>query len=104
MDPGVGFGKGPSDNFRMLAELARFHALGHPLYVGASRKSFIAAAEERAKLPKSAPDQRDGGTIAASLIAAAAGAAALRVHEVRAMRQALAVQAAIGDASAGEGR
>jgi dihydropteroate synthase len=97
MDPGIGFGKGAPDNFRMLAGLSRLHALGHPLYVGASRKAFIAAAEERDGIARSEPQDRVGGTIAASLAAARAGAAVLRVHDVRALRQALAVYAWIAE-------
>ena len=95
MDPGLGFGKGAADNLRLLAGLSRFHLLGHAIYVGASRKAFIGATEERASLPKSRPDARIGGTVAACLAATAAGAAALRVHDVQATRQALAVAAAI---------
>ncbi|MEO7096372.1 MAG: dihydropteroate synthase [Polyangiales bacterium] len=97
MDPGLGFGKGGDDNLRILAGLARFHALvgPHPIYVGASRKAFIGLCEERAALPKSRPDGRIGGTVAACLVAVSAGAAALRVHDVQATRQALAVATAI---------
>ena len=100
MDPGLGFGKGATDNLRLLARLSRFHLLGHPLYVGASRKAFIASAEERASLPKSRPEDRVGGTIAACLVATKAGVAALRVHDVLATRQALAVASAIELATA----
>lgn len=95
MDPGIGFGKGAADNVRVLAGLNRFHALGHPLYVGASRKAFIAAAEEGEGLSRSAPRDRVAGTVAAHLAAARAGAAVVRVHDVHAMRQALAVEGAI---------
>jgi dihydropteroate synthase len=97
-DPGLGFGKGPDDNLRLLAGLARFHALGHPIYVGPSRKSFIATAEERAFGRTRPPHERLGGTLAASLRAARAGAAALRVHDVAELAQALAVEAAIEEA------
>jgi len=104
MDPGIGFGKGARDNYRVLADLRAFLDLGHPLYVGPSRKSFIAEAEKLAGLEPSAPDDRIGGTVAACLYAARSGASALRVHDVRALRQALAVEAAIsGDVSAGRG-
>ncbi|MGZ3423826.1 MAG: dihydropteroate synthase [Polyangiales bacterium] len=98
MDPGIGFGKGAADNLRVLAGLSRLHALGHPLYVGASRKAFIGAAEEEAGLSRSEPRDRVGGTVAACLSAAQNGAAVLRVHDVRAVRQALAVHAGIGGA------
>lgn len=95
MDPGVGFGKAGDDNLALLAGLSRFHALGHPLYVGPSRKAFIGVCEERDGLEKSPPDERVGGTVAACLASARAGAAVLRVHDVRALRQALAVDEAI---------
>jgi dihydropteroate synthase len=98
MDPGLGFGKGADDNLRVLAGLAQFHALGHALYVGASRKAFIGVSEERDGISKSAPDDRIGGTVASCLAAAHAGAAVLRVHDVRALRQALAVDQAIEQA------
>ncbi len=95
MDPGIGFGKGAADNFRILASIPRFLELGHPVYVGASRKAFIAAAEERAFGVRAASTDRLGGTLAASLLAARFGAAALRVHEPAPLRQALAVESAI---------
>ena len=104
MDPGIGFGKGAADNLRLLAGLRRFHALGHPVYVGPSRKAFIGVTEERNSLPKSRPDARVGGTVAACLAATAAGAAALRVHDVQATRQALAVATAIDAARTAEGQ
>jgi len=100
-DPGIGFGKGADGNFTLLAQLRRFAALGHRIYVGPSRKSFISLAEERAGATKSAPDDRIGGTIAACMIAWKNGANALRVHDVRAVRQALAVAAAIDAQSKG---
>lgn len=98
MDPGIGFGKGADDNLRVIAGLTRFH-LGHPVYVGASRKAFIGASEERAGVTRSQADDRVGGTVVACLAAAHRGAAVLRVHDVRALRQALAVDAALEEAS-----
>lgn len=95
MDPGIGFGKAGDDNLALLAGASRFHALGHPLYVGASRKAFIGVCEERDGLVRSPASDRVGGTLAACLSAARAGAAVLRVHDVRALRQALAVDEAI---------
>jgi dihydropteroate synthase len=96
-DPGIGFGKNAEENLALIAGTASFSALGHPIYVGPSRKSFIASCEERVGLGKSAPIDRVGGTIAACLSAASRGAAALRVHDVRALRQALAVWSALGE-------
>ena len=96
LDPGVGFGKTAAHSLALLRRLDRIVALGFPLLVGASRKSSIA----RIAGDKSAEDQRLGGSIAAALAAARAGAAMLRVHDVAETRQALAIAAAIGQAEA----
>jgi dihydropteroate synthase len=95
LDPGVGFGKHTTrHNLPLLAGLPRIVALGYPVLLGASRKGFIGAIDAGAPA-----DQRLGGSIAAALHGAAAGVAAVRVHDVRETVQALAVQAAIGNAS-----
>jgi dihydropteroate synthase len=94
VDPGFGFGKTPAHNRELLHGLPRIAALGFPVVVGASRKSWIA----RIARDGSAADQRLGGSIALALAAAKAGAAMLRVHDVAETRQALAVAAAIGEA------
>jgi dihydropteroate synthase len=94
LDPGIGFGKHMlRHNLRLLAGLDRIVALGFPVLLGASRKSFIGALDGGA-----GPDQRLGGSIAAALAGAAAGVAAVRVHDVRETVQALAVWTAIGQA------
>lgn len=91
LDPGIGFGKHPlRHNLPLLAGLDRIVALGFPVLLGASRKAFIGALD-----PGAAVDQRLGGSIAAALAGAAAGVAAVRVHDVRETVQALTVQAAI---------
>jgi dihydropteroate synthase len=84
-DPGIGFGKNARHSFELLRRLGEFRDLGVPLVVGASRKSFIRAVDDVG------PEQRLGGTIAACLWCAAQGAHVLRVHDVRAVRQALSV-------------
>jgi dihydropteroate synthase len=84
-DPGIGFGKNAAQSFELLRRLAEFRDLGAPIVVGASRKSFIRAVDDVG------PEERLGGTIAACLWSAAQGADVLRVHDVRAVRQALAV-------------
>jgi len=89
LDPGIGFGKTAAHNLELLRRLGELRELGRPLVVGTSRKSFIG------KLDGSAADQRLGGTIASSILAAAEGADVLRVHDVAEMRQALAVAEAI---------
>jgi len=95
IDPGIGFGKTLEHNLALLAGTRELVALGQPLLVGVSRKSFVAALEEREGLAGSAPAQRLGGTLAASLFAARAGAAVLRVHDVAPLRQALLVEQAL---------
>lgn len=89
-DPGVGFGKTLAHNLALLAHLDRFSSLGVPVLLGASRKRFIAALDRQA--PATA---RLGGSIAAALAGAARGASIIRVHDVAATRQAIAVAAAI---------
>jgi len=96
-DPGLGFGKAPADSLRLLAALPSLRALGHPIYVGASRKGLLAFAEERAGLPRSAPAARDPGTVAVTSYVRA-HAHAVRVHDVHGTRQALAVLDALAAA------
>ena len=86
LDPGLGFGKTTEHNLALLAATPRLAGHDYRLLVGASRKRFIGALD-----PGAAPDERLGGSIAAALLAAQGGAAVLRVHDVRATRQALAV-------------
>jgi dihydropteroate synthase len=94
LDPGVGFGKHRTrHNLPLLAGLDRIVALGYPVLLGASRKSFIGALDEGA-----AADRRLGGSIAAALAGAAAGVAAVRVHDVGETVQALRVWRAIAQA------
>ena len=92
LDPGIGFGKTPAHNLSLLAALPRLTAHGYPILLGASRKRFIAAVDP------SEADGRLGGSIAAALAGAAAGVAAVRVHDVRETAQALKVAAAIATA------
>jgi dihydropteroate synthase len=89
LDPGIGFGKTLEHNLELLRRMDELRALGRPIVVGASRKSFIAA------IDGSPVDQRLGGTIAASVLAAARGADVLRVHDVAEVAQALRVADAI---------
>jgi dihydropteroate synthase len=86
VDPGIGFGKTLAHNLALLGSLSIFHGLGRPVLLGASRKSFIG------RLCGGAPaDQRLPGSLAAALLGAAQGVQVLRVHDVAATRQALAV-------------
>ena len=85
VDPGIGFGKTLAHNLSLLGSLGVFHGLGCPVLLGASRKSFIG------RLTGAGADDRLPGSIAAALIGASQGMQILRVHDVSATRQALAV-------------
>ncbi|NNU17336.1 dihydropteroate synthase [Parvularcula sp. ZS-1/3] len=90
LDPGIGFGKALEHNLALLQNLESFRQLGCDLMMGASRKRFIAALDRQGDA-----DARVGGSIAAALRAQAAGWHWVRVHDVEATRQALAVARAI---------
>lgn len=90
VDPGVGFGKTPAHNLALIDALPSIVDLGLPVLLGASRKRFIAALDRQGQA-----SGRLGGSIAAAMVGAARGAAILRVHDVAATRQALAVHAAL---------
>lgn len=85
IDPGIGFGKRHEDNLALLRQLSDFKALGCPILMGASRKSFIG------RIDGSTAENRLGGSLAAALWSAANGADILRVHDVRETVQALKV-------------
>lgn len=89
LDPGIGFGKTLAHNLELLRRLGELRELGRPLVVGTSRKSFIG------KVDGSDVEDRIGGSIATSVLAAAEGADVLRVHDVAEMAQALAVTNAV---------
>ncbi|WP_242338041.1 dihydropteroate synthase [Anaeromyxobacter sp. SG66] len=93
LDPGIGFAKTPEHNLELLARVGELRALGRPLLVGPSRKSFIGKAA-------GAPvEDRLPGTLAAVTAAVLAGVEWLRVHDVAPARQAARVAAAIRDAA-----
>jgi len=92
VDPGVGFGKHMiRHNLPLIAGLERIVALGFPVLLGLSRKSFISAVDGGGR----PAEARLGGSIAGALAGAAAGVAAVRVHDVRETVQALRVWRAI---------
>ena len=97
LDPGLGFAKTPEQSLALLADLASIHALGFPVLVGPSRKSFLGAV---LGVP---PERRVPGTVAACVIAYLGGARIFRVHDVEPVAQALAVARAILRAGDGEG-
>jgi dihydropteroate synthase len=90
IDPGIGFGKGLDHNLAILADLALYHGLGCAVLAGVSRKSFIGhlSGEE-------VPKERLPGSLAAGLWAVAQGVQIIRVHDVAATQQALAIWQAI---------
>jgi dihydropteroate synthase len=89
LDPGIGFGKTLEHNLELLRRLDEIVALGRPVVVGTSRKSFLGLLTGRAE-----PDQRLAGTIATNVLALERGAAVFRVHDVGPVREALVVAAA----------
>lgn len=95
IDPGIGFGKTLRHNLELLRRLGEFAELGYPVLLGVSRKSFIAGVEEAAGCARSAADERLGGSLAALAIGVVNGASILRVHDVRAAKQAALVASAI---------
>ncbi|MBW3549086.1 MAG: dihydropteroate synthase [Actinobacteria bacterium] len=93
VDPGIGFGKTAVHNLRLLRHLGELVAAGHPVLVGASRKTFLGA------LLGGAPvDDRLEGSLAVAVWAATAGAAMVRAHDVAPTVEALRV---VGDGAAG---
>lgn len=89
VDPGIGFGKRLSDNYKIIKELDRLKVLGRPILIGPSRKSFIGLT---LNLPVG---DRLEGSIAASVLAIVNGACILRVHDVRSIRRAATLTDAI---------
>jgi dihydropteroate synthase len=88
LDPGIGFGKTLEHNLELLRRLDEIVAIGRPVVVGTSRKSFLGrltGRPEKERLP---------GTIATNVLALARGASVFRVHDVRAVAEALSVAAA----------
>jgi dihydropteroate synthase len=89
LDPGFGFGKLEEHNVALLKNLSMLTNLGRPLMAGVSRKSFIG------RLTGRPIHDRLWGTAAAVALAAERGAAFLRVHDVEAMRDVLALTTAV---------
>jgi dihydropteroate synthase len=88
LDPGIGFGKTIDHNLALLARLDEIVALGRPVVVGTSRKSFLGTITGRE------PAGRVAGTLATNVLALARGASVFRVHDVAEARDALLVAAA----------
>jgi dihydropteroate synthase len=90
IDPGLGFGKSVVQNYELVARTSEFAALGFPVVVGASRKSFLGAVTGRAD-----PEQRIIGSVVAAVAAYGGGARIVRAHDVGAHREALLVAHAV---------
>ena len=95
LDPGIGFAKTARQSAALLSSLGRVRKTGYRILVGPSRKSFIAelAPDPGGGLPSA--DDRLGGTAAAIAICAVAGVDAVRVHDLRMMRQVVRVAEAL---------
>jgi dihydropteroate synthase len=88
LDPGIGFGKTVEHNLELLRRLHELVALGRPVMIGTSRKSFLG------RLTGRSVDQRLAGTIASCVVAYEHGARLFRVHDVAPVADALLVAAA----------
>jgi dihydropteroate synthase len=89
IDPGIGFGKTPEDDYKIIKNLSELKGLGMPVMVGTSRKSFIG------KLTGGGPRQRLEGTAATVAAAIMNGCHIVRVHDVAAMKKVAAITDAI---------
>jgi dihydropteroate synthase len=98
LDPGIGFGKTVEHNLELLRRLDEIVAIGRPVVIGTSRKSFlgklVGGRDEGERLP---------GTIATNVLALERGATVFRVHDVAQNADALAVAAATFRLDVGEG-
>ena len=85
VDPGIGFGKTLEHNLEILKRLREFKILGRPMLVGPSRKSFLG------KILNAGPQERIFGTVSSCVLAVKNGTNILRVHDVKAVKQAIRV-------------
>jgi dihydropteroate synthase len=90
LDPGIGFGKTATHNLELIARLDSLADLGRPVLIGPSRKAFLGEI-----LGGAPPEERAVATAAACVVALLRGARIFRVHDVRTVREALAVAEAI---------
>jgi dihydropteroate synthase len=89
IDPGIGFGKTPEDNYRIINNLAELKTLGLPIMIGTSRKAFIG------KVTGGEPQERAEGTAATIVASIINGCHIIRVHDVAGMKKNAAVTDAI---------
>jgi dihydropteroate synthase len=88
LDPGIGFGKTTEHNLELLRRIDELVAIGRPVAIGTSRKSFLG------KITARPVEDRIAATIATNVLAYAKGARVFRVHDVGPIRDALAIAAA----------
>ncbi len=93
VDPGIGFGKKGEQNWATLRGLERLNGLGHRILVGTSRKRFLAETLDPDASADVTEERRDLATAVTSVLAARAGAWAVRVHDVAGTRDALRIAA-----------
>jgi dihydropteroate synthase len=89
LDPGIGFGKTAEDNLELLRRLDEIVAIGRPVVVGTSRKSFLG------KITGRGEEGRLAGTLASNVMALERGAEVFRVHDVAEVGDALRVADAV---------
>ena len=89
VDPGIGFGKTAAHNLEILANIQQFRSLGRPVLVGHSRKRFLS------KVLGRPVDERSAGTLGVAVALAMQSTDIIRVHDVRATRDALLAWQAI---------
>jgi len=90
LDPGIGFGKSAAGSLELLARIPVLAAIGRPVLVGASRKSFLA----RIAGDEGPPEDRVPASLAAAAVAVWQGAHILRVHDVAATVRAVKLTSA----------
>ena len=90
LDPGIGFGKTAAHNLEILSNIAAFRALCRPVLIGHSRKRFLK------KLIGREIDERTAGTIGVAIALAQQHTDIIRVHDVRAVKDAITAWRAIG--------
>jgi dihydropteroate synthase len=104
LDPGLGFAKTASHNWALVAGTPQLHALGLPLLVGGSRKSFLGSLLPGPDGSPRPVDDREAASTALTLLLAQRGVWGIRVHDVRSSADALAVLARLEQERGGEPR
>jgi dihydropteroate synthase len=95
LDPGFGFGKILDENYPLLAHFEQLHSLGYPVMAGPSRKGFLGRTLAQMYGHDVRPNQRINATLAAITASVLAGAHLVRVHDVKAAHEAVAIADAI---------